>query len=518
MRCSDIFARDLAWHISGHCFRLMWAVTMRRGSRQVKSILNYIDGQFVRGKREFADANPADGSIIAQVTEADQGQVDDAVQAARKASSDEWGKLGVRERAARLHKVADGIEARFDCFVAAEVADTGKPISLASRLDVPRAAANCRAFADLIKTASLESFQTETPDGQTALNYAVRKPLGVVGIITPWNLPLLLLTWKVAPALACGNTVVVKPSEETPATATLLAEVMEAAGIPDGVYNVVHGFGPNSAGEFLTRHPDVNAVTFTGESQTGAAIMKTAAASVKPVSFELGGKNAAIVFADCDFDDAASGVAEAVFLNTGQVCLCTERVYVERAIFDRFVDALEKKAGRLHIGSPLEKSTELGPLISAQHREKVLSYYRLAREEGATIVTGGGVPHFGNELDNGFYVQPTIYTGLAESARCVKEEIFGPVCHIAPFDTEEEAVSLANETKYGLAASIWTTNLKRGHRVAQQMNVGITWVNCWFLRDLRTPFGGVGLSGIGREGGMHSLNFYSELNNVCVCL
>ncbi len=484
----------------------------------VKSILNYIDGQFVRGKQEFADVNPADGSVIAQVTEADQGLVDDAVQAARKALRGEWGRLAIRERAARLSKVADAIESRFDCFVAAEVADTGKPVALASKLDVPRAAANFRAFADLIKTAGMESFQTETPDGKSALNYAVRKPLGVVGIITPWNLPLLLLTWKVAPALACGNAVVVKPSEETPATATLLAEVMKEAGIPDGVYNVVHGFGPNSAGEFLTKHPDVNAVTFTGESQTGAAIMKTVAATVKPVSFELGGKNAAIIFADCDFEETVLGVAEAVFLNTGQVCLCAERVYVERTIFDRFVQSLKLKAENLRVGSPLDKSTELGPLISSQHREKVLSYYRLAREEGATLVTGGGTPQFGNTLDKGFYVQPTIYTGLPESARCVKEEIFGPVCHIAPFDTEEEAVSRANDTKYGLAASIWTTNLKRGHRVAQQMNVGITWVNCWFLRDLRTPFGGVGLSGIGREGGMHSLNFYSELNNVCIRL
>lgn len=491
---------------------------MRRGPRHLKSILNYIDGQFVRAKRDFADVNPADGSVIAQVAEADQGLVNDAVQAARKAARGEWGRFSVRERAARLHKVADAIEARFDRFVAAEVADTGKPVALASRLDVPRAAANFRVFADVIKTAGLESFQTETPDGKSALNYAVRKPLGVVGIITPWNLPLLLLTWKVAPALACGNTVVVKPSEETPATATLLAEVMKEAGIPDGVYNVVHGFGANSAGEFLTQHPDVNAVTFTGESQTGAAIMETVAASVKPVSFELGGKNAAIVFADCDFEEAVDGISEAVFLNTGQVCLCAERVYVERAIFDKFVDALRHKAEGLRLGSPLEKTTDLGPLISSQHREKVLSYYRLAREEGAMVVTGGGIPEFGNALDKGFYVQPTIYTGLPESARCVKEEIFGPVCHVAPFDTEEEAVSRANDTKYGLAASIWTTNLKRGHRVAQQMNVGITWVNCWFLRDLRTPFGGVGLSGIGREGGMHSLNFYSELNNICIRL
>jgi aminomuconate-semialdehyde/2-hydroxymuconate-6-semialdehyde dehydrogenase len=484
----------------------------------VKSIQNYINGQFVRGKREFADVNPADGSVIAEVTEADQSLVDDGVQAARKALRGEWGRFGVRERAARLHKVADAIESRFDCFLRAEVADTGKPVALAAKLDVPRAAANFRVFADAINMAGIESFQTETSDGRNALNYAVRKPLGVVGIITPWNLPLLLLTWKVAPALACGNTVVVKPSEETPATATLLAEAMQGAGIPNGVYNVVHGFGPDSAGEFLTQHPDVNAVTFTGESRTGAAIMKAVAPSVKPVSFELGGKNAAIVFADCDFEETVAGLADAVFLNTGQVCLCAERIYVERPLFERLVEALKQKAETLRAGWPMEQDTNLGPLISAQHREKVVGYYRLAREEGSTVVTGGGIPEFGDARDHGFYIQPTIYTGLAESARCVREEIFGPVCHIAPFDSDDEAVAMANDTKYGLAASVWTTNLKRGHTIAQRMNVGIAWVNCWFLRDLRTPFGGAGLSGIGREGGIHSLNFYSELNNICVRL
>ena len=484
----------------------------------MKLIQNYIDGQLVSGKREFADVNPADGTVIAQVTEADEGQVDEAVQAARRALGGEWGRLGVRERAARLHRVADAIEKRFDCFVQAEVADTGKPVSLASKLDVPRAAANFRVFADLVKMSGLESFQTETPDGANALNYAVRKPLGVVGVITPWNLPLLLLTWKVAPALACGNAVVVKPSEETPATATLLADAMQDAGIPNGVYNVVHGLGPGSAGEFLTQHPDLDAVTFTGESRTGAAIMKAVAPTLKSVSFELGGKNAAIVFADCNFEEAVNGLADAVFLNTGQVCLCAERIYVDRKIFSAFVEALKRKAESLHSGWPNDAHTDLGPLISSQHRAKVLGYYRLAREEGATVVTGGGVPRFDDGRDNGFYVQPTIYTGLPESARCVKEEIFGPVCHVTPFDSEEEGVAMANDTKYGLAASIWTTDLKRGHRVAQQMNVGITWVNCWFLRDLRTPFGGAGLSGIGREGGTHSLNFYSELNNICIRL
>ncbi|MFY9790635.1 MAG: 2-hydroxymuconic semialdehyde dehydrogenase [Candidatus Sulfotelmatobacter sp.] len=484
----------------------------------MKLIQNYIDGRFVPGKHEFDDVNPADGTVIAQVTEATKEQVDEAVDAASRSLSGEWGRLGIRERAARLHKVADAIEKRFDCFVQAEVADTGKPISLAAKLDVPRAAANFRVFADLIKMSGMEAFQTETPDGTGALNYALRKPLGVVGVITPWNLPLLLLTWKVAPALACGNAVVVKPSEETPATAALLAEAMQDAGIPNGVYNVVHGFGSGSAGEFLSQHPDVDAITFTGESRTGAAIMKAVAPTVKPVSFELGGKNAAIVFADCNFEEAVSGLSDAVFLNTGQVCLCAERVYVERNIFEKVVDALKEKTESLNAGWPTDAKTDFGPLISAQHREKVLSYYQLAKEEGATVITGGGTPKFDDARNNGFYVQPTIYTGLAESARCVKEEIFGPVCHIAPFDSEEEAVAMANDTKYGLAASVWTSNLKRGHRVAQQMNVGITWVNCWFLRDLRTPFGGVGLSGIGREGGIHSLNFYSELNNICIRL
>jgi aminomuconate-semialdehyde/2-hydroxymuconate-6-semialdehyde dehydrogenase len=482
----------------------------------MKLFHSYIDGRFVPGKREFPDINPADGSLIGNATEADAPMVDAAAGAARKALVGEWGRFGVRQRATMLYKIADAIESRFDCFVQAEVADTGKPISLASRLDVPRAAANFRAFADLIKTAGNESYETETPDGRRALNYAVRRPIGVVGIITPWNLPLLLLTWKVAPALACGNTVVVKPSEETPATATLLAEVMQQAGVPNGVFNLVHGFGPGSAGEALVSHPEIDAITFTGESRTGSAIMSACAPRVRPVSFELGGKNAAVVFADCDFEATIDGLSDAVFLNTGQVCLCAERVYVERSIFPEVVDALVRKAENLNASHPTDERSNFGPLISAQHRDKVLSYYKLAREEGATVVTGGGVPQFGDARDKGFYVQPTILTGLKEAARCVKEEIFGPVCQVTPFDSEEEAIALANDTEYGLAASVWTSSLQRAHRVAPQMKAGITWVNCWFLRDLRTPFGGAGLSGIGREGGMHSLNFYSELNNVCI--
>ena len=484
----------------------------------VPEFRNFVGDEFVRGDRFFDDLNPSDGTVIARVSEAGPAVVDAAIKAARRALQGEWGNAGVRQRAALLYKIADGIEARFDELVQAESADTGKPVALASRLDVPRAAANFRVFADLVKTAALEAFETETPDGKHALNYAVRKPVGVVGIVTPWNLPLLLLTWKVAPALACGNTVVVKPSEETPASATLLAEVMRAAGVPKGVFNLVHGFGEGSTGEYLVTHPDINAVTFTGESRTGAAIMKACAPGVKPVSFELGGKNPAIVFADCERDETIQQVSDAVFLNTGQVCLCAERVYVERPIFDWFVSAMKQKAESLHLGWPRDTATNLGPLISAAHREKVLSYFRQARELGAKVVTGGGVPAFGDARDNGFYVQPTIWTGLPESSACVKEEIFGPVCHVTPFDSEEEAIAMANDTEYGLAASIWTSDLKRAHHVARQMKTGITWVICWFLRDLRTPFGGVGLSGIGREGGMHSLNFYSELNNICIRL
>ncbi len=325
------------------------------------------------------------------------------------------------------------------------------------------------------------------------------------------------MTWKVAPALACGNAVVAKPSEETPSSAALLAQVMQEVGMPPGVFNLVHGFGPRSTGEALVSHPDVNAIAFTGESATGSAIMRGAADSVKALSFELGGKNAAVVFADADFEAAVGGTMRSVFSNCGQVCLCSERVYVERPLFARFVEALAQRARRLKIGGPYE-GADLGPLISRAHREKVLSYYRLAREEHGEIVCGGGVPSFGDERDRGAFIEPTVVCGLAEDARCVKEEIFGPVYHLAPFDSEDEAVRLANDTRYGLAAAVWTSNLQRAHRVARQMEVGIAWVNDWYLRDLRTPFGGVKLSGIGREGGAHSLAFFSEPMNICVKL
>lgn len=480
---------------------------------------HFIGGAFVGSARQFPKLSPVDGSIVAMVHEADAAQVDAAVAAARAALKGPWRRTGASARGDLLRRIADGIEARFDDFLAAEIADTGKPVALARRLDIPRGAANFRVFADILRAAPQDSHLLDTADGRGALNYAYRKPLGVVGIIAPWNLPLLLLTWKVAPALACGNALVVKPSEETPSTATLLAEVMRDVGVPDGVFNLVHGFGPGAAGEFITTHPDVDGITFTGESATGSAILKAVAPTVKPVSFELGGKNPAIVFADADFDAAVAGTAQSVFENTGQVCLCTERVYVERPIFERFVAALKARAEAIELAWPYEASpSAMGPLISRAHRDKVAGYFALARDEGATVVTGGDVPTFGDARDQGAYIQPTLWTGLPETARCVREEVFGPVAHIAPFDTEDEAIALANDTRYGLAAVIWTRDLSRGHRVAQAMECGLAWVNCWFLRDLRTPFGGAKLSGIGREGGTHSLAFYSEPVNVCVKL
>ncbi|BAQ80252.1 2-hydroxymuconic semialdehyde dehydrogenase [Pseudomonas sp. St29] len=477
---------------------------------------HFIDGEFVASPATFANVSPVDGRVLSQVCEADRPLVDRAVVAAKAAQSGPWAAYSASQRADLLLRIAEGIEARFEAFVAAEVTDTGRPVQQARTLDVARAVQNFRTFAELLRQSGGEIFEMRGADGNDVFSYSVRKPHGVVAIISPWNLPLLLLTWKVAPALACGNSVVVKPSEDTPSSATLLAEVMRDAGVPAGVFNLLHGFGPNSAGEFLTAHREVDAITFTGESRTGATIMKAAAEGVREVSFELGGKNAAVVFADCDFDAAVAGVLRSSFTNSGQVCLCSERVYVERPIYQRFVAALKAGAEQLKIGYPDEDGVNMGSLISHKHRDKVLGYFQLALEEGATLVSGGGIPQFGDARDQGAYVQPTIWTDLPDHARCLREEVFGPVCHIAPFDTEDEVLRRVNDSAYGLATALWTRDLKRAHQLSRRFRVGMVWVNTWFLRDLRTPFGGTRLSGVGREGGRHSLDFYSEITTICV--
>jgi len=484
----------------------------------MKEFLNFINGEYVKNTsgKTFEDRNPVDSSVIGHVYEAGQPEVDAAVAAAKAALKGEWGTMPVGERVRLLDAVALEINRRFDDFLQAEIADTGKPHSLASHVDIPRGAANFQIFADTIKSMSTESFNMRTPDGKTALSYGVRVPRGVIAVVCPWNLPLLLMTWKVGPALACGNTVVVKPSEESPATAALLGEVMNAVGIPKGVYNVVHGFGPGSAGEMLTTHPDVDGITFTGETRTGTAIMQAAAVGIRPVSLELGGKNAAVVFADCDFQVAVDTVTRSCFENAGQVCLGTERVYVERPIFDKFVAALKAKAEAMKPGLPFDKDTKIGPLISKEHQQKVLSYYQKAKDEGATVVTGGGVPDMPGALKDGCWVQPTIWTGLPETAAVITEEIFGPCCHIAPFDSEEEVLAKVNNNRYGLATAVFTQDIGRANRMGQSIEVGLCWINSWFLRDLRTSFGGSKQSGIGREGGVHSFEFYTDLRNVMV--
>jgi len=486
----------------------------------MRQVENFIRGEFVaaRDGKRFDKVSPVTGEVIASIAEAGRSDVNEAVLAAKAALQGEWSTFTTNQRVEMLYEVADEITRRFEDFVEAEMADTGQPSHVMRHVFIPRGAANFKIFADTIKNVPTESFMLDTPDGAGALNYGVRTPKGVIGVISPWNAPFMLMTWKVGPALACGNTVVVKPSEETPLTSVLLGEVMNKVGVPKGVYNVVNGFGPDSAGAFLTEHKDVDAITFTGETRTGTAIMKAAAEGTRDVSFEMGGKNAGIVFADCDFDKAIEGISRSSFLNSGQVCLGTERVYVERPIFDKFVAALKEKAEAVNYGKPTDEGVNYGPLISKEHQDKVLSYYKKAVEEGATVVTGGGVPEVPEALKNGNWIQPTIWTDLADDAAVVKEEIFGPCCHIRPFDSEEEVVGLANSTDYGLATTIWTKDLPRAHRMAAKIDVGICWVNSWFLRDLRTAFGGTKQSGIGREGGVHSLEFYTELRNVCVKL
>ena len=494
---------------------------MRTKSDMLPNIQHFIDGSYTTGtsKRTFENKNPIDGSVICNVHEAQQPEVNKAVNAAKLALKDEWGAYSTEQRVEILYRIADEITKRFDDFLEAECRDTGKPITQARQVDIPRATANFKVFADIIKQVPTEAFASDlTSKNNAVLNYGLRAPKGVIGVIAPWNLPLLLMTWKLAPALAAGNTIVAKPSEDTPSSCALLGEVMNAAGVPAGVFNVVHGFGPDSAGAFICQHPDIDAITFTGETKTGTQIMRDAALGMRDISMELGGKNPAIIFADCDMDKAIEGTMRSTFFNCGQVCLGTERIYVESSIFSEFLSRFKEKAEQLKIGDPNKPDITMGPLVSEKHQHKVLDYYQKAKKLGATVVTGGGIPKVPDALRQGNWVEPTIWTGLDETSPIVKEEIFGPCCHIAPFDTEDEAIHKANDTDYGLACTIWTESLSKAHRVSAQVNCGIVWVNSWYLRDLRTAFGGAKQSGIGREGGIHSLDFYTETKNVCIKL
>jgi aminomuconate-semialdehyde/2-hydroxymuconate-6-semialdehyde dehydrogenase len=480
-------------------------------------LANYVGGAFsapAEGGR-LDDLSPATGRVVANIPRSMAADVGAAVGAAAEAAAGPWAETGPVERARVLDAIADRIEAQIEPLAQLESLDTGKPVSLARRVDIPRAVANFRFFAGALRHDETGFHGTS----RSVLNYTLRQPLGVVGLITPWNLPLYLLSWKTAPALAMGNTVVAKPSELTPLTAAALAEIVHGLGdaLPDGVFNLVHGLGPE-VGQALVEHPRVAGISFTGGTATGARVAATAAPQFKKLSLELGGKNATLVFADCDLEQATAGASRAAFLNQGQVCLCGSRILVERAVYKDFLAGLVARTQGMVVGDPSEEATELGALISLAHRDKIEGYVALAREEGGTVECGGERPRLGGALDQGAFFTPTVISGLPTSCRTATEEIFGPVVTVHPFDSEDEAVDAANSVRYGLSASVWTRDLSRAHRVSAALDTGMVWVNTWLLRDLRVPFGGVKDSGVGREGGRHSLEFFSSAKNVCVQL
>ena len=476
-------------------------------------IRNYINGEFVEPRTsEYLDnIEPATGNPYSQVASSDERDVEAAISAADNAFGN-WSRTAASERATLLLGLAHLIERDVDKLARAESIDTGKPITLARSLDIPRAAANFRFFATAILHTQNEAHMTDN----LALNYTLRQPRGIAGLISPWNLPLYLLSWKIAPAIACGNTAVAKPSELTPTTAFMLCELAREAGLPRGVLNIVQGTGAK-AGAAITQHPKINTISFTGGTVTGRKVAEAGAALFKKISLELGGKNPTIVFADADLPKAIPGSVRASFTNQGQVCLCGSRIYVERAIYDEFIDGFIDKTSKLKLGDPLDETTEQGAIVSKTQLDKIKFYVDLAQKEGGEIVLGGRAPEAPNErCKHGYFFEPTVITGLPASCRTNREEIFGPVVSITPFDSEEEVVRHANDCDYGLASSIWTQNLSRAHRVAEQIHTGTVWVNCWLLRDLRVPFGGMKQSGIGREGGEEALRFFSEAKNVCV--
>lgn len=478
------------------------------------NIRNYIDGAFSDpvGGQFLDNIDPSTGNAYGLIPRSQAADVDLAVTAA-KAAFPAWSSLSAAERSSWLMKVSNAIDAKLDTLALAESKDNGKPLKLATAVDIPRARDNFKFYATAILHDAYETHDM----GVDGFNYTLRQPIGVAGCISPWNLPLYLFSWKIAPALAAGNTVVAKPSEVTPATAYLLSEILDEIGFPKGVLNIVHGLGAE-VGAAIVAHNDTNIISFTGGTQTGKAISSVAAPMFKKISLELGGKNANVIFDDCDFEDAVNTSVRAAFANQGQICLCGSRIYVQRGIYEKFKAAFLERVNGLTVADPLSDKARMGAVVSKEHMEKVLSYIELAKEEGGTLLTGGHRVQLEGRCEKGYFIAPTVFENLPAGCRTNQEEIFGPVVTLTPFDTEEEALAMANGTAYGLAATIWTSDLKTAHRMAAGLHAGIIWVNCWLLRDLRTPFGGVKQSGVGREGGFEALRFFTEPKNICIKL
>lgn len=477
----------------------------------MKELLNYIAGEWQKPISDMwlDNAEPATGKVYSRLPDSTNEDVDMAVEAAKKAFP-MWSSKSVEERSRILLAIALEMKSSFDALAEAESRDQGKPLQLSKVMDIPRAIQNIEFFA-----TEILHFASESHAAKGVVNYTVHSPIGIVGCISPWNLPLYLFTWKIAPALAMGNCVIAKPSELTPLTATMFAELSMKAGLPPGVLNIVHGSGKQT-GAAIVDHPEIKAISFTGGTVTGEHIASVAAPTFKKLSLELGGKNPSIIFADCDFEEAVHQAVRSAFTNQGEICLCGSRILIEDSIYDQFRDAFVNKVKQLTVGDPFEDGIDVGALVSKSHWEKVLSYIQLAKEEGGTILCGGTTVSPKGRCEQGWFIEPTVIEGLDNACRTNQEEIFGPVVTLQRFSSEEEAIALANGTRYGLAANVWTQHLAKAHRMAHALDFGIVWINCWLLRDLRTPFGGMKDSGVGREGGFEVLRFFSETKNVCV--
>lgn len=496
--------------IDPHKFYCLFLLSMNLTNFQY--IQNYIGGEMLEpvSKKYSDNINPATGEKYGQVPDSSEDDVQRAVNAAEKAFP-AWSVTPTETRFRILNRIAELIDENLDTLALAETTDNGKPLWLSKRVDIPRASSNFRFFATGIMHFASESHTME----DRALNYTLRQPIGIVGCISPWNLPLYLFTWKIAPALAAGNCVIAKPSEVTPLTAFLLAKICIEAGLPAGVLNIIHGDGP-SCGSAIVAHPKIKAISFTGSTRAGQQIASVAAPMFKKLSLELGGKNPNIIFADCDWEKMMKTTIQSSFSNQGQICLCGSRILIEKSIYEKFKTEFIERTKKLTLGDPMEENSKQGSIVSKVHFEKVLNCIEIARQEGGRVLTGGNIVKVPGRCENGYFIEPTVIEGLGEQCKTNREEVFGPVVTLQTFETEEEALSLANACDYGLASTVWTCDISKANRVAMKINAGIVWINCWLLRDLRTPFGGVKNSGVGREGGWEALRFFTEAKNVCV--